>query len=294
MSLFKNDKKPCPICGGATPRIFSTKIEGQPLCGDCASHLSVQYDIEQKMTLDDVREHFAFRDRNDAEKACFCETGRVEFSCGDGEAIFDEPNHRFYFMQSKNKILFHGSEVLTVEIREDSNLIFRADRNSYTWRDTGLREQVNAMSAQINMSNMIDRMQRAQDKEHATDTSFSDPMRDWHIVITLEHPYWTKLETELDGPFWDNSEPDCVKFIRDYDTSIKKLKEFAMGMLRTCFPEVLARTEQANNAAKAAAAAPAAPATGAAEEIKKFKELLDVGAITQEEFDAKKKQLLGL
>lgn len=31
-----------------------------------------------------------------------------------------------------------------------------------------------------------------------------------------------------------------------------------------------------------------------ADEIKKFKELLDIGAITQEEFDAKKKQLLGL
>ena len=32
----------------------------------------------------------------------------------------------------------------------------------------------------------------------------------------------------------------------------------------------------------------------AADEIKKFKELLDMGVITQEEFDAKKKQLLGL
>ena len=29
-------------------------------------------------------------------------------------------------------------------------------------------------------------------------------------------------------------------------------------------------------------------------ELKKFKELLDMGIITQEEFDAKKKQLLGL
>lgn len=33
---------------------------------------------------------------------------------------------------------------------------------------------------------------------------------------------------------------------------------------------------------------------GSADEIKKFKELLDMGAITQEEFDAKKNQLLGL
>lgn len=32
----------------------------------------------------------------------------------------------------------------------------------------------------------------------------------------------------------------------------------------------------------------------AADELKKFKELLDSGIITQEEFDAKKKQLLGL
>ena len=35
-------------------------------------------------------------------------------------------------------------------------------------------------------------------------------------------------------------------------------------------------------------------AASAADEIKKFKELLDMGVITQEEFDAKKKQLLGL
>ena len=33
---------------------------------------------------------------------------------------------------------------------------------------------------------------------------------------------------------------------------------------------------------------------GAAEELKAYKELLDSGAITQEEFEAKKRQLLGL
>lgn len=38
----------------------------------------------------------------------------------------------------------------------------------------------------------------------------------------------------------------------------------------------------------------AAPAISAADELRKFKELMDMGVITQEEFDAKKKQLLGL
>ena len=37
-----------------------------------------------------------------------------------------------------------------------------------------------------------------------------------------------------------------------------------------------------------------APTISAADELKKFKELLDSGIISQEEFDAKKKQLLGL
>ena len=40
--------------------------------------------------------------------------------------------------------------------------------------------------------------------------------------------------------------------------------------------------------------APANAATSNAEELKKFKDLLDAGIITQEEFDAKKKQLLNL
>lgn len=46
---------------------------------------------------------------------------------------------------------------------------------------------------------------------------------------------------------------------------------------------------------KVSFAAPIAQAAvSAADELKKFKELLDMGVITQEEFDAKKKQLLGL
>lgn len=40
--------------------------------------------------------------------------------------------------------------------------------------------------------------------------------------------------------------------------------------------------------------APTIQQTSSADELKKFKDLLDSGVITQEEFDAKKKQLLGL
>ncbi len=43
-----------------------------------------------------------------------------------------------------------------------------------------------------------------------------------------------------------------------------------------------------------AASAPASVNTSAADELRKYKQLLDDGIITQEEFNAKKKQLLGL
>ena len=45
-------------------------------------------------------------------------------------------------------------------------------------------------------------------------------------------------------------------------------------------------------ASKQKAAAPAAAVSGA-DELRKFKELLDMGVITQEEFDKKKQQILG-
>ena len=54
--------------------------------------------------------------------------------------------------------------------------------------------------------------------------------------------------------------------------------------------DIKAYVEQMQSAPAQAAPAP----VSAADEITKFKALLDAGAITQEEFDAKKKQLLGL
>ena len=70
--------------------------------------------------------------------------------------------------------------------------------------------------------------------------------------------------------------------------SFSKTNDFANSVaaeIRAAF-----ETYKDNAGTEAAASAP----VSAADELKKFKELLDMGAITQEEFDAKKKQLLGL
>ena len=58
--------------------------------------------------------------------------------------------------------------------------------------------------------------------------------------------------------------------------------------------EILSFIEEGRKTAKLPAQTAAVQQISAADELKKFKELLDMGVINQEEFDAKKKLLLGL
>lgn len=77
--------------------------------------------------------------------------------------------------------------------------------------------------------------------------------------------------------------------------NVKKANEF----VRSVYTEIKTAYENykdayTKSAATTATATPAAPALSSADEILKYKNLLDMGVITQEEFDAKKKELLGL
>ncbi len=57
---------------------------------------------------------------------------------------------------------------------------------------------------------------------------------------------------------------------------------------------IIADFDNVLQSAKSPKSAAVIQQTSATDELKKFKELLDIGVVTQEEFDAKKKQLLGL
>ena len=81
------------------------------------------------------------------------------------------------------------------------------------------------------------------------------------------------------------------KLLRIETFSYKPANDYAKAL---CMDIKAAMNEyklNANNTTATATVVQAAPSS--AEELKKFKELLDMGIITQEEFDANKKQLLG-
>ena len=96
---------------------------------------------------------------------------------------------------------------------------------------------------------------------------------------------------------------EAISDIRDYlglalNTKDKKKKDLmishAHGIADAIYKIMnnllIERQQEKVNATVAAAA----PKSDEADQLKKYKDLLDSGVITQEEFDAKKKQLLGL
>lgn len=79
---------------------------------------------------------------------------------------------------------------------------------------------------------------------------------------------------------------EIVKY-KGYDNPVSW---FWIGFLADVLGIVLALCKPSVEESQMASNAKATPA----DDLKKYKELLDSGAITQEEYDAKKKQLLGL
>jgi len=54
MGLFSNNKKLCPICGNATPRLLARKVEGVPICGDCDAKIDMRKDKQNALTLQEL------------------------------------------------------------------------------------------------------------------------------------------------------------------------------------------------------------------------------------------------
>ena len=69
MGLFDNlfERKECDICGGKVGLLGGTKVKDGRLCKECAGKLSPHLTGLKNLTLDDIKEHLAYREEN-AEK----------------------------------------------------------------------------------------------------------------------------------------------------------------------------------------------------------------------------------
>ena len=122
-----------------------------------------------------------------------------------------------------------------------------------------------------------------------TEEGISGSLKIWGVNSKLNIPLDNISSLYVKESIWDKIRSGKTLVIASSSGSVK----FRCVQNADEFVEnVNNLTEKRKNATKAPSSA--ANQVSSADELKKFKELLDAGAISQEEYDSKKKQLLGL
>ncbi|MGN0166886.1 MAG: SHOCT domain-containing protein [Acetatifactor sp.] len=309
MGLFSK-KTPCAICGGVVKGLMPWKIEGQYICNDCYGTVDLPDNAMNYMTLDGFRGYMAFRDENKQLRERFQVTQQVDFGWLDTKFMFDMTNRLLCMDKHLNKTIFEGRQIKSFSIKEDSVPLFEGSASGLRRyvstvpdRAMALAPQINQMLAQQemqqNMEYLIDRLDDGQ-RNNSTGTyrqniDIPEPFKNFYVEIWFDHPYWEVISADMSGPEFDNDLPDVNSYLNNYNQSAMMMEQLARALMEIAFPGA---PEQVINSSSSAAVSNGVSAPGiqvdSVQEIQRFKNLLDQGIITEEEFTAKKRQLLGI
>lgn len=295
MGLFTK-KEPCAICGGKVKGLLPWKIEGQYVCDSCHGVVDVQKDKED-MTMEQFRQYRAFREENQALKDQFTISQKVDFGAFDTKLVFDFDHRLFCMDQHLGKTVFRGGEIRSFVIQEDGAPIFEGGPQGLVRYESIVPERLTMMAPQLNQilmqKQLEDQLNVGRDPDHRPAPRFYDipePFKKFQVSIYVDHPYWSLLECDRSGPTFDNDYPDVNDYMNRYQEGYWLMENLAQCLMAVAFPDAPAEGAQQEEQPAAAAA----PAQDAVTQLKQYKQLLDDGVITQADFDAKKKQLMGL
>lgn len=303
MGLFSK-KAPCPICGNKISWFLPTKIEGEYICDTCSSKIDMSEESRAQLTMQGFQEYLMFYHENQALKDRFVISEKLDFGFFDTKIIFDYTNRLFCMSGSPEKTIFEGAQLKSFTVKEDQALLFAGSTQGLVRYPSAIPERVAALAPQIQMmvatQRMADHMERLQDDDDRHNTyrpmlDIPEPFRQFFVELHVDHPYWSTIRCDMSAPTFSNQYPDIQDYMQEYQRDVEVMELLAMALMQVAFPG--AGESIVGQAAVAAfSAAPTSPplAERTAEDILKFKSLLDAGVITREEFDAKKKQLLGI
>lgn len=309
MGLFSNNKKPCPLCGSPTPRLLATKVEDMPLCKECAGKIDLPDGALDRMTLAQLEQYMAFYEENAALRETFSEDYRYGFGLLSGALVVDSA-HRLLRIKAYDSALVFGPENLqSFRILEDSDPLFTGNADGLTCHHSDVPDKVEALIPSIDqfmrrkqdfehMEEMHRMMDRDRDHDHdhprppRPEFVCTPPVRKFRLELTFSHPYWKSFTQEIGAPDFSSQYPSAEDYLREYEDKVEALRELASRLQHIINPDAPQRRE--DDPQPAAAAAAPAPAADPVAEIQKYKLLFDAGVLTEEEFAAKKKQLLGI
>lgn len=313
MGLF-GKREDCAICGGKVKGLFPWKIDGHLICKECYGEV----DVPGNWRWDSIEQFAAYRDfreKNQGLKAGF----RVDYKYDPGvfadKPVFDYKNHLFCAVEGLNKTIFKAGELREFTISEDNNMIFHGSERGLEHRESLIPDQVRSMHSllatyTIDLRRYEMEQERQRREEELAKQRGQEPPRHRYIPrpdlpkpfdhfrlhLVFQHPYWGEMTMSYDAPKFDTDRPSESEYMMDYENQSLEMSHLATALMRSMFPNVpLSATPAAAVSVAAPVAAPAAPAAGGdtAAQLRQFKQLLDDGIISQADFDAKKKQLLG-
>lgn len=319
MGLFSNKKKPCPICGNPTPRLFPTEVEGQPICKACSEQIDLPDGALDVMTLEGFRQYLADFDENRPLWPLFKESFHRNFAFSD--ALQLDESHGLIRFRGDNGWVIEKKYLKSFRISEDGDPLFESGSGTLKAYNSDIPRRVRELMPEIYRFRQeraeYDRREeledmRLRDRESDDDRrerqrisrmyrpEFHDPelLHEFRVELRFDHPYWPSFENTIRAPSFNESAPSGEDYLRQYAEVTTDLHQLATRLMRMIDPaagETVAGIAAAGQTIPPQArTVPVVPTVDTAAEIKKYKELLDMGALTEEEFTAKKRQLLGL
>lgn len=316
MGLFTNKKNPCPFCGSPTPRLFPLTIEGMPICGDCKDKIDLPNGTDNA-TLEDIRQYLAFHDENKPLRDVFKGTFTFSFvGSAWNDVLILDMDHRLFRIRDKGDALaLEPSNLKAFRIREDNQVLFESTPEGLKCYETDTLERAKALQPEFDrynaemdrywqmkrMNEMIEEREQREGIQSRTVTPFisepsldvTPPFEKFYVELALEHPYWGGDRTYEEGhPDWGIT-PELGKFLRGYKKRIGDLHSLASNLMSLIDPDA-PEINIPLSAPAGAGDSRSMPVSDPVTEIQRYKALLDSGVLTEEEFAAKKRQLLGI
>lgn len=303
MGLFTK-KDPCAICGGKVKALLPWKVDGQLVCNPCFARVDLPIDTVNKMTMDEFRGYMAFRNENDQLKQQFQTTQKVDLGAFEDKIVFDTVNGLFCMKEDLTSTIFEKKNIKSFVIREDGAPLYEGSAAGLVCYTSTVPDRVAVMSPmlqQVRMMKEMERLEEMRERREGNDNyirhSYNDveePFEKFLIEIHCEHPYWKLLTMEKKGPTFNDERPYAQDYLREYQEGAEIMGQLARALMEVAFPGAPEQRAGGNVTVVGQSAAAPAAAADVVAEIQRFKELVDLGVLTEEEFAAKKRQLLGI
>ena len=302
MGLFSK-KSPCPICGGKISWFLPTKIEGEYICDTCNNKIDMENDKRIHLTMQGFKKYLTFYNQNQLLKDQFVISERIDFGLWDTKIIFDYKHKLFCMSKNPDKTVFEGKHLKSFTIKEDSMPLFEGSAEGIRRYTSTVPERAMALAPQIaqfmmnrEMARVVDKMDDGNENRITSMQYFDipEPFQTFNVELHLDHPYWTVIKCDMEGPRFDNNRPDVNDYIREYKRSIEEIEKLVLALKTISFQGIPGRFMGSSTVRAQEVNIVSAPPVDAIEEIKKYKALMEEGIISQKEFEAKKKQLLGI